>query len=450
MATYHLKPTKDTPPEEILAYIASDNSKLFKEKAIADVAMLDHEDFFDGLRLALDNFDTFGVKKIPTRMQWPDGKGVSMNAFKSLCEQLVDRDLTGGDAQLQIEMTMRQSTNAQWNGWYRPILMKKLDAGFSETTVNKAVKSMKPQYIIPIFGCQLAHDSKDHESKMVGRKFIDIKFDGARCLTFVHPDGRVYQTSRNGKELENFPHIVEQFQKIAYKLSEPWVFDGEMMSTSFQDLMRQFKRKTDVDTKDAIYYVFDHLPLAEFRAGKSTTDQEVRAIKLAAFIDAFKDELSSVEAVAYEEVNLSTPEGKQRFREINEKAIEGKYEGVMIKDPEAFYECKRTHAWLKKKPTIELSMTITGYEQGKPDSKYRDVLGAFLCECVDNGRIIKVSCGGGYSDEERERFWKIRDQMIGVIMEVEADAITQNQDGEYSLRFPRKKTFRGLIPGEVI
>jgi DNA ligase-1 len=445
-----MKITRETPPEQILAYIANDNSKLFKEKAIADVAMLDHEDFFDGLRLALDNFDTFGVKKIPTRSGFPDGKGVSMNAFKSLCEQLVDRDLTGDDAKVQIEMMMRQSTDAQWNGWYRPILMKKLDAGFSETTVNKAVKSMKPQYAISVFGCQLAHDSKDHESKMVGWKFVDIKFDGARCLTFVHPDGRVYQTSRNGKELENFPDIVEQFQKVARHLQEPWVFDGEMMSTSFQDLMRQFKRKTDVDTKDAVYYVFDQLPLREFREGKSRQNQENRSIMLTNFIERFKTELPSVEAVAYEQVNLSTLEGQQRFRQINEKAIEGKYEGVMIKDPNAFYECKRSHAWLKKKPTIELSMTITGYEQGKPDSKYRDVLGGFLCECVDNGRIIKVTCGGGFSDEERERFWKLRDQMIGVIMEVEADAITQNQDGEYSLRFPRKKTFRGLIPGEVI
>jgi len=40
--------------------------------------------------------------------------------------------------------------------------------------------------------------------------------------------------------------------------------------------------------------------------------------------------------------------------------------------------------------------------------------------------------------------------MIGMIAEVRADAITQNQDGSYSLRFPRFKTFRGFAEGEKI
>jgi len=35
-------------------------------------------------------------------------------------------------------------------------------------------------------------------------------------------------------------------------------------------------------------------------------------------------------------------------------------------------------------------------------------------------------------------------------VEVRADAITSNQDGTYSLRFPRFKTFRGFETGEKI
>lgn len=38
----------------------------------------------------------------------------------------------------------------------------------------------------------------------------------------------------------------------------------------------------------------------------------------------------------------------------------------------------------------------------------------------------------------------------GYEIEVRADAITQNQDGTYSLRFPRFKTFRGFYKGEKI
>jgi len=435
-------------PEELLAYIASDNSKLFKEETIRAAAIDGRDEFFQGLRLALDPMDTFGVKKIPER-SGPDGKGVSMEDFVSLCEQLINRDLTGGDAQIQIEMLMRASTNAQWNGWYRRILMKDLKAGFSESTINKAVKSYD-QYIIPVFSCQLAHDSKDHEDKLVGKKFVDVKLDGARCLTFVNPDGRVFQTSRNGKELTNFPKIVSQFASIAEHFPEPMVIDGEMMSASFQDLMKQFKRKTNVQTDDAIYYVFDMLPLSEFRAGKSKKKQAERTANVQQLFEAYGDYLPNAQPVGLDLLDLSTEAGKKRFEEINRAAIDGGYEGIMIKNPDGYYQTKRSYDWMKKKPTITLTMEIIGVEEGKPDSKYKGMLGALVGKCTDNGRIIVVSCGGGFSDKQREDLWKVRDQLLGCLMEVEADAITQNSNGEYSLRFPRFKTFRGHVPGEQI
>ena len=55
-------------------------------------------------------------------------------------------------------------------------------------------------------------------------------------------------------------------------------------------------------------------------------------------------------------------------------------------------------------------------------------------------------------DTVRETFWKDREQLIGHIVEVRADAVTQNQDvtDEYSLRFPRFLRFRGFEPGEKL
>jgi DNA ligase-1 len=40
--------------------------------------------------------------------------------------------------------------------------------------------------------------------------------------------------------------------------------------------------------------------------------------------------------------------------------------------------------------------------------------------------------------------------VVKQIAEVQADAVTQNQDGTYSLRFPRFKSFRGFEPGEKL
>jgi ATP-dependent DNA ligase len=40
--------------------------------------------------------------------------------------------------------------------------------------------------------------------------------------------------------------------------------------------------------------------------------------------------------------------------------------------------------------------------------------------------------------------------VVGKVVEVRADAVTQNQDGSYSLRFPRFIRFRGFKDGEKI
>jgi DNA ligase-1 len=162
----------------------------------------------------------------------------------------------------------------------------------------------------------------------------------------------------------------------------------------------------------------------------------------------YKDMLPNVTVVGHELVDLDTPEGQSRYKEINAQAVAGGYEGIMIKDPEAPYECKRSVAWLKLKPFIEVSLEVTNVEEGTGKNVGR--LGAFVCSGMDDGKLITVNVGSGFSDDNRIEFWNSRDSVIGNIVEVRADAVTQNQDGTYSLRFPRFKGFRGFKVGEKL
>ena len=120
----------------------------------------------------------------------------------------------------------------------------------------------------------------------------------------------------------------------------------------------------------------------------------------------------------------------------------------MIKDINAPYECKRSHYMLKAKPFIEVSLEVVKCEEGTGRNVGK--LGALVCQGTDDGKDILVNVGSGLSDVQRETFWETKDRLIGMIAEVRADAITQNQDGTYSLRFPRFKTFRGFEKGEKI
>jgi len=436
-----------TPCYRVISSLEDHPSRLNKEAIILAEAEAGNDELFQGFRLAFDAMITFGLKQIPEKTD-ADGAGLSWDNFSLIITGFVNRSLTGNLARDTVANMMKSATKAEWNGWYRRILIKDMRAGFSENTVNKVVEKKWPEYAIPVFSCQLAHDSANHESKVSGKKLIEVKLDGVRVITVVYPDGRVDQYSRNGKELVNFPHVKDQLAKIAHTFAEPMVLDGEIMSGSFQDLMKQIHRKSSAKANDAVLNLFDVITLVDFEKGESAVTQTQRSEWLKAWFSAHEAQLPNATVVAQELVDLNTADGQTRYKEINALAIAGGYEGIMLKDSTAGYECKRSVAWLKLKPFIEVSLTVTATEEGT--GKNVGKLGALVCEGEDDGKLIKVNVGSGLSDSDRDSFYQSRDALLGQIVEVRADAVTQNQDGTYSLRFPRFKGFRGFVPGEKI
>ena len=433
-------------PWEVIQKLGSDNSRLFKESVILGEIGDSNHIFFHGSKLALDKLITFGVKQVPEATV--DGKGLPWSEFVSeLATPLQKRELTGHDARDKIIELMERATVEQWNDWYRLILIKDFKCGTSEKTINNVAKKAKvKEYMVPTFTCQLAHDSANHEKKVTGTKQIEIKLDGVRVITIVKKDS-VEMFSRNGKQFTNFDHICEEIKAVA-NFDEDMVLDGEVMSENFQDLMKQVHRKSSAGAVDAVLYLFDLIPLADFKKGLWDEPQNKRSESVKTWVDGNSQSLPHVRGLEWEDVDLDTPQGQTRFTKINKLAVEGGYEGVMIKDIDAGYTCKRSHSWLKMKPFIEVSLTVVATEEGT--GRLEGKLGAMVCEGTDDGKDIKVNVGSGLSDAQRDSFWADKGALIGEIAEVRADAITQNQDGTYSLRFPRFKTFRGFEKGEKL
>ena len=195
-------------------------------------------------------------------------------------------------------------------------------------------------------------------------------------------------------------------------------------------------------------HLFDRLTLYEFQKGISEDPQQTRTEALVGWHHSVRDRLLNVQVLSHELVDLDSADGQKRFREINQQAIAGGYEGIMIKDPDAHYECRRSTAWLKSKPFIEVTLEVTDVEEGTGKNQGR--LGALVCSGVDDLRTICVNVGSGFTDSLRDSIWHSRNAVIGNMVEIRADAVTQNQDGTYSLRFPRFLRFRGFVPGEKI
>jgi DNA ligase-1 len=437
-----------TQPQDIIARLEADNSKLAKQAILLEAMQEGLDEFFEGITMALDPLVTFGVKQVPTRSDVLTGQGLDWATFKVLAEQLRNRELTGHAARDAIELAMGVATTEQWNSFYRRVLIKDLRCGMSEKTVNKVAKDF-PQYAVPIFGCQLAHDGANHPKKMTGMKQIEVKLDGVRVLA-VCKGSKVELFSRNGKQFHNFPHIIEEIEAVLAAKPAPYdcVLDGEVMSADFQDLMKQLQRKDGKKATDAVLHLFDFIPLTDFLAGSWDKPQTTRSNYVKYWVMENESVLQHVQACAWEDVDLDSKEGQERFVELNKAAVDGGYEGVMIKDVDAPYECKRSHAWLKAKPFIEVTLEVVDVEEGTGRNEGR--LGAVVCSGEDDGKNIRVNVGSGFTDDNRSVFWSGRDALIGQLVEVRADAVTQNQDGTYSLRFPRFKTFRGFEIGEKI
>jgi DNA ligase-1 len=434
------------------------DSRLHKEDVIkqaleACVLGSTNAQIFLGFTKACYNpYVTFGIRQVPDTVGIVDAEN-PWEDFNELMVQLSQRRLTGHAARDAVQSMAERFNSEEWNTFLAPVLRRDLRAGISDKTINKICK--KTDYEIPIFGCQLATNSEGRP-EMKGIKRLEPKLDGVRALFTVIPsdDGEttIICFSRNGKQFDNFTIIEEQIRDNWVKmvrackgvdqgrsLVDGFVLDGEVIGNTFQELMRQARRKENVQANDSVFNVFDIIPLRDFREGHWNAQLSKR-IQLLDAMRPVVDEMPNVELLPHIMVDLDTAAGKDQLMRYAKDNVNAGFEGIMIKEMAAPYICKRSTDWMKWKPTLTVDLTVVGLEEGTGRNQGR--LGALVCEGEDDGKFIQVNVGSGYSDEDRDSYWSNSNDIVGRTAEILCDVITQNQDGTYSLRFPRFVRFR--------
>ena len=403
--------------------------------------------FLSFVKACYNPYVTFGVRQVPDTVGITDAEN-PWEEFNELMLQLSQRRLTGHAARDAIQIMAERFDSDEWNTFLAPVLRRDLRAGISDKTVNKICK--KTDYEIPIFGCQLATNSEGRP-EMKGIKRLEPKLDGVRVLLMVIPsdfgDVTTICFSRNGKQFDNFGHIEEQVRENWIKIARGhqnalingFVLDGEVIGNTFQELMRQARRKSDVQADDSVFNIFDIIPLSDFREGHWNAQLRKR-IDILEHIRHVVDTMPNVELLPHIMVDLDTAAGKDQLERYAKDNVNAGFEGIMIKELEAPYICKRSTDWMKWKPTLTVDLEVVGVEEGTGRNLGR--LGALVCHGVDDGKEITVNVGSGFSDVDRDDYWTNRNLVIGRTAEVLCDVITQNQDGTYSLRFPRFVRFR--------
>ena len=285
-----------------------------------------------------------------------------------------------------------------------------------------------------------------------GEAVVETKFDGARVQ--VHHDGadtRIF--SRNMEDVTDpLPEVVEF---VAAELDGPAVLDGEVVAVDdggdplpFQEVLRRFRRKYDVDRMREEVRVelraFDCL-----HAGGT----DLLAAPLSDRRDRLQALLGHTDAV---EASLVTAD-PDAVADVEQAALDAGHEGVMLKDPGSAYEPgKRGRNWLKRKPDVEtLDLVVTGAEWG--EGRRANLLGTFLLSArvaADGGSTGYATIGKVATGITDETLASLTDllaphvdhedgQAVGiepaVVFEVGYEEIQPSPTYEsgYALRFPR-------------
>ena len=425
---------------QLIKEIASDNSKLHKEAVIRREALAGNNDFFAGLRYALDNIDTFGVKKVPESHN-RRGIGLPFSDSKILADKLIKRELTGGAALDAIDKAMSFATNDEWNGWYRLILIKDLKAGFSESTVNKAIKDTHPQWVVPTtpyMRCSLPAKSNMEDWDWSVGIFSQTKADGMFANVNIREDGYVWVTSRGGTLFPAGSLGIEEdiafvFRKGTQTHGELTIhIDGvlqprEIGNGIFNSLLKGGSLEAN---QKVVYDCWDQIPLSEaVPKGKYTVEYLARFGDLDVQIqNGYKTSIRLTET----RIVYSMAEAVKHYKEHRAR----KLEGTILKTSKLIWKDGTSKDQVKMKEEIDVELKVIGFNPGKGKN-----VGTFgSIQCQSECGLLEANFSG-FEDDMRKAIWADRLNWPGKIITGRSNSLLApskgKKNGLWSLFLPR-------------
>lgn len=219
------------------------------------------------------------------------------------------------------------------------------------------------------------YDSKKHKA---AGWWASEKFDGVRC---IYMDGSFF--TRTGIKIKVPPFFSKHFPPAAH-------LDGELYGG-----VRQFDRTSGVvrhhhasasEWQNLTFQVFD-LVSPQWK----NQPYKIRYSQLTTLLNGHLSKyLKRVEQIPC----ASDTHLQRLLKTVEERGGEG----LVLRDPEAVYEHKRSGSLLKVKSHRSIDAEVVGHEISKA-GKYKGILGALICRIDENGPQWK--CGTGFTDAQR-------------------------------------------------
>jgi len=209
---------------------------------------------------------------------------------------------------------------------------------------------------IEVFTTMLAHTYEKHYKKLPDTLMVSPKLDGVRAYTTKEGS-----YSRNGKQWVSSKYIELSLESFFDEFPNI-IVDGELYCHRLHDdfnkiisLARRMKKFTEARWLDVEmnleYHVFDVY---------DPTNPTWKASDRYAFI---KKHFGSgdYQSIVCIDTEFCT---KETFHPIFERYMENGYEGLMMRDPDSAYECKRSYGLQKYKEFYDEEFTIIDIIEG--------------------------------------------------------------------------------------
>ena len=412
----------DIAAKDLFERLAQTSSTLAKRDIL--IENRHNEYFLLLLNYLLNPFLITGIsaKKISKETDKPPTK--HFTAFRDLMEYLFANN-TGSDEVISNIRNFLTAQTQEMSEFYSSIITKSAKIGCDIKSVNKALE----KEFIPQWEVQQSYNIEKSPLKDGEWFSLSQKLNGVRGTFF---EGKII--SRQGKEFNGLQHITQDIGQL-FPDAENWVLDGELVRSNSDGLTdnENFRIGTGILSQDEAdkscmqLVVFDILPKSEFVNGESALAYKER-------LDLIKElgkkaKQLGLDSVIMVEVLYSGSDAGVIDHFLDQMVSEDK-EGLMLNRDSKYYR-KRHNGILKVKQFYTVDLIITAVEAGS--GRLAGKLGAFVVDYKGN----KLNVGSGMTDEQRDDFWRIRDELTGRVIEVKyKEESSDKKTGQHSLQFP--------------
>jgi len=352
--------------------------------------------------------------------------------------ELVTRNTTGNAAISLVENILEAMSETDRIIIER-ILDRDLKIRLGRTEINKVFKNLIVKS--PYTRCEIGTEKnilknmpiyKDGNFK--NKVYSQLKMDGTFRRAIIDGEN-VEITSRPGI-VSSFPLIEKQLLSLGI---EGYVFIGEMTLRGEQNrnIGNGIINSDNIPHENVLYTVWDMIPINEF----SMTKNEIKAAEKAGTLSLYEDRfnllkelldhpLQNVELVE-SRIIKNMKEAYEHFQEVTERGDEG----TVIKSYDMTHKDGNSKKQLKCKINFEIDARVVGFIEGKKGTSREKTFGSIVYE-TDDGKI-KGSVSG-FTDEQLEDFNSRRNEIIGRVIEIEANNLTKGRNNDYyALSHPR-------------